>query len=771
MPRTNRNRSPWWLSLHDEKGNPVGEWTATAEAAAAESSRILFEPFDVSNPMKWTAETPRLYRLVLTLQDAEKKTLECRSHLVGFRKIEVLDGQLLVNGQAIDIKGVNRHEHDPDTGHTVSVASMVRDIQMMKQNNMNTVRTSHYPNDPRFYDLCDQLGLYVIDEANIESHGYGWGPNGNKLAKEKRWVKAHLERTKALVERDKNHPSVIIWSLGNEGGNGVCFIATYNWIKQRDPSRPVQYEQASEMENTDIVCPMYMKIPQMIKYAERTDITRPLIQSEYAHAMGNSVGNLQDYWDVIEKYPALQGGCIWDWVDQGLRTPVPSANSSATYFAYGGDFGDQPNDGDFCCNGLVRPDRQPHPHLWEVKKVYQNIKVTAEDLAAKTVHVENKFYFTNLNQFDCQWMVRTNGEITEQGTIGRLDIPPRSSQVVSIPWTDPATPVESLVTVAFTIPEQNDWADKGHVVAWDQLPFSTEVPTTPLQAGLVKVEESELAIVASGPDFRWEFDKTKGDLISIQSHGKELLVQPLRPNFYKVPNSNQRANDIWIKDFGYWLEAAESRQVTSSSVTSNEEGTKIQFHLALPAADKTTIVLTYELSPTGSFDVTMDVDPKQERRKPLLPRVGMVMAVPKSMNHVTWYGRGPHETYCDRLTSGEVAIYEKSVDELWHPYLRPQDTGNHCDTRWFTIGDQATQRIRISQLGELLSFSALPFTLAELAAATHPYEVPRDDFNMIFIDYKLHGVGGDNSWGDRTHAPYTLPGNRAYQLRFRIEFP
>ena len=596
------------------------------------------------------------------------------------------------------------------------------------------------------------------------------GANGNKLAKEKRWVKAHLERTKALVERDKNHPCVIIWSLGNEAGNGVCFIATYNWVKQRDPSRPVQYEQAGEMENTDIVCPMYMKIPQMIKYAERTDITRPLILCEYAHAMGNSVGNLQDYWDAIEKHPALQGGCIWDWVDQGLRAPVPSANSSETYFAYGGDFGDQPNDGDFCCNGLVQPDRQPHPHLWEVKKVYQNIKVTAEDLAAKTVQVENKFYFTNLDQFDCQWIIRTDGQITEQGTLGRLDVPPRSSQVVAIPCTEVAEG-EVLLTVAFTIPEQNGWADTGHVVAWDQLPLSTWAPPVALATGLIQVDESEQAIVASGPEFRLEFDKTKGDLISMQRGGKEMLAQPLRPNFYKVPNSNQRANDIWLKDFGYWLEAADSRKVCDSSVESSDAGTTIQFQLALPTADKTTLAVTYEISPTGDIDVTMDVDPKQERRKPLLPRVGMVMAIPKNMNRVTWYGRGPHETYCDRLTGGEVAIYEKTVDQMWHSYVRPQDTGNRCDTRWFTIDDKATQRLRISQLGELLSFSTLPFTLAELAAATHPYELPRNDFTLVFIDYKVHGVGGDNSWGERTHSPYTLPGNRAYQLRFRLEFP
>ena len=751
-------------------GDHVATWSVNTTAVAGESTSVAWAPQVIGNPRKWTAETPHLYRLVVTLKDAEGRVVESRSHHVGFREVAIQDGLLTVNGRPILVKGVNRHEHDPRTGHVVDMASMRRDIVLMKQNNINTVRTSHYPNDPRFYDLCDQLGLYVIDEANIESHGYGWGPRSNKLAKEKRWVKAHLERTKAVVERDKNHPSVIIWSLGNESGNGVCFKATYNWTKQRDAGRPVQYEQAHEMENTDIVCPMYMKIEQMIRYAERDDITRPLIQCEYAHAMGNSVGNLQDYWDAIEKYPALQGGCIWDWVDQGLESPIPSANTQGTYFAYGGDFGDLPNDADFCCNGLVQPDRRPNPHLWEVRKVYQNIKVTAEQLAEGKIRVANRFHSTNLDAFHAAWILRVDGEIVSQGDLGSLNIAPETHDWIDLPASALAaeTSGEKLLTVRFLLPQATDWAPRGHVVAWDQLQLQDRAAHEDLPGGPVDVETQSDAVVFEGSDFRAAMDLATGDLVSWRVRGQELLAAPLQLNFRKEANSNQRASDIWQKDFGPWLAAAESRRVVNYEMAETSGQPQVRFHVALPAVGTATAAVTYAVGGDGTLDVTVDLDPQQERRKPLLPRVGMRMGVAQELHHVRWHGRGPHETYADRKTGGEVAIYESDVDLMWHPYVRPQDTGNRTDTRWFSIGDRDQRLIRVQALDSLLSFSTLPFTLDDLRKATHPHDLSTGDTNWVFIDHRVHGVGGDNSWGERTHPQYTLPGNQAYQFRFRL---
>ena len=373
---------------------------------------------DVADPAKWSAEQPNLYRLILTLVE-DGKAKEVQTCRVGFREVEIKNGLLHVNGKTIYLKGANRHEHDPHTGHMVSEESMISDIKLMKQFNLNAVRTSHYPDTPRWYELCDEFGLYVVDEANIESHGMGY--DKESLAKDPAWGQAHLSRVRAMVERDKNHPSVIIWSMGNEAGNGVNFMQSYYWAKTRDTSRPVQYEQAYfNKPNTDIRCPMYAGIDRIVWYAKNKP-DRPLILCEYAHAMGNSVGNLQDYWTAIETYPHLQGGFIWDWVDQGL---YKQTDGGEEFFAYGGDFGDKPNDKDFCINGLISPDRKPNPHLWEVKKVYQHIEIRSDNALKDRVVVRNKYHFTNLNEFEADWVLRCDGVEIESGTLGHLDIPP-----------------------------------------------------------------------------------------------------------------------------------------------------------------------------------------------------------------------------------------------------------------------------------------------------------------------------------------------------------
>ncbi len=926
--------------LLDAAGQTVLQGVAAeGEAAASGNSAVTLNKV-VANPAKWSAEQPNLYRLLLTLKDAAGKVVEVTTCSVGFRRVEIKDRFLLVNGQRIYLKGVNRHEHDPADGHTVSVCSMIRDINLMKKLNINAVRTSHYPNDPRWYELCDRLGLYVIDEANVESHGMGYGKES--LAKDPAWKEAHLDRTRRMVERDKNHPSVITWSLGNEAGNGENFYATYDWIKQRDASRPVQYERAGLERNTDIYCPMYATIEHMIDYAKKNP-DRPLIQCEYAHAMGNSVGNLQDYWNAIEAYPSLQGAFIWDWVDQGLLTDVPKgrkivdvrdpqltgvvlgttdADAGVTgrcdvdndprlnltgpltleavfrgnragafnpliskgdhqyllrldgnginftlhqggwqglvvsypqaklaegwnrvtavydgqrmllyvngqqvgektlagaidasdypvnigrnseipsrvsvlpireariysrplsaqevadpdsrstdglvldldlrrvtdqavslgrgdkFFAYGGDFGDRPNDGNFCCNGVVHPDRTPHPHAWEVKKVYQNVKVHAVDLAAGKVRVQNKFFFTNLNEFEAKWLLRRDGREVQSGSLGRLDVPPQASQEITIPMEKPSSDAsEDLLTVSFVLAEDKPWGGKGHVVAWDQFerPRPETAPTGLGGNAPPDVKTTEDKVLVTGDGFAAAIDKSSGALISYQVDGVELLASPVVPNFWKAPNDNQMRSR-YMQQTRPWRTAAAERKLTALETGEAGGAIRVTARYQLPVGGSE-YQATYLFARDGRIGIEASYTPGPGK-PPLLPRFGVTWTMPQAYDRVAWYGRGPHETYWDRQTSGEIAIYESAVDEMVFPYVRPQDTGNRCDVRWMTLTNKDGFGLRI--VGDApVSASVWPFTIADVEAAMHPYELPRRDCNSVFVDDRLHGVGGDNSW-------------------------
>lgn len=713
----------------------------------------------VSAPAKWSAEHPRLYRLVLTLLDERGEIVETSGADVGFREVEIKDGLLHVNGRTVYLKGANRHEHDADAGHAISIESMVRDIRLMKQFNLNAVRTSHYPDDARWYALCNRLGLYVIDEANIESHGMGYGPES--LAKDPSWGPAHLARTQAMVERDKNEPSVIIWSLGNEAGNGVNLMDCYDWIKGRDPTRPVQYERAEfDARNTDIRCPMYARIPQLEKYA-RNNPDRPLILCEYAHAMGNSVGNLQDYWTVIEKYPHLQGGFIWDWVDQGLRKQTADGE---TFFAYGGDFGDQPNSNDFCINGLVSPDRRPNPHLWEVKKVYQWIRVTADDPTRGNIVVANNYHFRNLSEFDASWVLRRDGLDVAAGTLGRLDVPAQTRRIVRVPVFRNLPPGEHLLTVSFRIPDDVNWAGEGHVVAWDQLAIP---PDEQLQGA--SPETAPGAITAQDEQFliRWRHasatvDRATGAVTSFVRRGRENLAEPLEPNFWKHPNNNQWGNN-YPQRLGVWKDAAETRRLTSIEKVAGSQPPAIRCEFQLPAVGAI-YRLTYSAEPGGKLRVHAAYQPGEEPVAKI-PRFGMRFAVPRRLSHVAWYGRGPHETYWDRKTGGLVSRHQANVAELNYPYIHPQDVGNRTDVRWFQLLAAAGDGLQVEG-APLINFSVWPFTLDDLQRAKHAHELPQRSFHTVHVDWQLHGVGGDDSWGARTHDQYTLAGDKPHSLEF-----
>jgi beta-galactosidase/beta-glucuronidase len=523
--------------LYDADHQPVPDARLDAKfTLAADEEKTLELSCDVRNPKKWSAEHPDLYTLVIKLKDEKRKITEVERSTVGFRQVEIKDGKILINGVAVHFRGVNRHEHDPIRGHAVNEDSMIQDILLMKRFNINAVRTCHYPDDSRWYDLCDQYGIYLIDEANIESHGV-W----DRLTNDPEWKLAFMERGTRMVERDKNHPSVVIWSMGNESGYGPNHAALADWIHQNDPTRPVHYESAREEPYLDILSVMYPKLDKLVALATKLGETRPLIMCEYAHAMGNSPGNLKEYWEIIEAYPRIRGGFVWDWVDQGIRRLT---DDGQVWYAYGGDFGDEPSDYSFCINGLIFPDRTIHPSLLEYKKVIQPVKVEPVDLPAGKVEIVNKYFFSDLSGLVISWKLSADDRTLQEGKLPGLNTPPGGRQTVSIPMKKPALEpgVEYWLRVSFTLAESTAWAGKGHEVAWEQFKVPYEVPavnTLPIPSmPALKLVDSEAEAVIEGKDFQYTFSRTEGTINSIQYAGRELLGKGPHLNFWRAPTEN-----------------------------------------------------------------------------------------------------------------------------------------------------------------------------------------------------------------------------------------
>ncbi len=742
--------------------------------ASGEVTKGIIKAPAIKDVRKWTAETPNLYKLVLTAKNEKGRISESVACNIGFRKIEFIDGTLRVNGKYIYIKGVNRHEHDPETGHYITRESMIKDITMMKQNNINTVRNSHYPNAPIWYDLCDEYGLYMIDEANIESHGMmDYNDRFKGLGNDPAWKAAHLDRTINMLESTKNHPSIIIWSLGNEAADGANFEATSDWIHQRDPSRPVEYEACGTRPLTDIYCPMYPLIPWIVKYATAEDTYRPLIMCEYAHAMGNSVGNLQDYWDVIEDHKYLQGGSIWDWVDQGLRK-VDEATGKE-FWAYGGDFNDVPNKQNFCCNGLLQPDRKPNPHLAEVKKVYQNIKVHPVDLEKSLFEVQNKYVFKDIKGFvNLNWEITKNGKVTKRGKIKKLSVPPLTSKQITLKYDASKIDRQAdyLIKVYFTLANDTAWAKRGHLVAWDQYVINESFASKPAASktsDALNITTSDDQVEIAGKKFSVAFSKSKGALVSFKIKGKEMLVSPLVPNFWRPPTDNDsgpnEGGSKMPQRLGIWKDAVVNGNVASFGVEQTEENVvKVCISLALAAKDSL-FISDYTIFSDGRIVVENKLKPSEDM--PGIPRVGMQMAVVDSIDKMQWYGRGPWESYWDRKTGSAIGIYREKISEPEHEYIVPQETGNKTDVRWAQFTDGRGNGFKVEGIGPL-SVSAWPCSMDDIIKAKHPYEIPERDFNTINIDYKQMGVGGDNSWGYETHEEYTLPA-KEYEYKFIIE--
>lgn len=760
-------------SLLDQEGKRVLESWSQAVSVGPGAETEFNQSQTLSNPKKWSAETPYLYTLLLTLRDQQGQILQIIPARVGFRRVEMKGGQLLVNGKPVLLKGVNRHEHDPDTGHTVSTELMIRDILLMKTHNVNAVRTSHYPNVPEWYDLCDFYGLYIVDEANIESHGIGYEPD-KTLGNKPEWKKAHLDRTVRMVERDKNHPSVIIWSLGNEAGDGVNFEATSAWIHGRDPSRPVQYERAESRPHTDIVVPMYHSVRRITQYAE-THSDRPLILCEYAHAMGNSVGNLYEYWEAIKKYKHLQGGFIWDWVDQGLRARTPEG---VEYFAYGGDFGppEIPSDGNFCMNGLVSADRTPHPSLLQVRKIYQYVDFSASDLSQGKIRIENQYDFQSLGSLRGFWEVRADGKTIEQGALPALDLAAGESQLVTIPLTRPTVRpgVEYWLNVSFRLAEKTRWADPGYEVAWEQfkLPFSAESRAEDLVPSAdLKLQESPFIARVQGDDFTLEFDKKRGSISSFRFKDTELIRTGPYPDFWRAPIDNDLGNQmprrlsIWRpadrkvdwRGLGIHWQVQETtvEQVSPAMVRFSAKG--------LLARVLARYEVTYEVLGSGEVKVHASMTGASPDL-PELPRFGMQVTLPKEFQWMEWYGRGPHESYWDRKRGAAVGEYMGTVDDQFFEYSRPQENGNKTDVRWFSLTNK--EGVGLMAIGKpLLSVGAKNYRTADLENVRHHYALERRPFVTLNLDHKQMGVGGDNSWGALPMEAYRLkPGDYSYSF-------
>ncbi|MBN2612349.1 MAG: DUF4981 domain-containing protein [Bacteroidales bacterium] len=763
------------INIYDDESKQVVFTDKRSVNIGAENNATVDFNAIVPGIRHWSAEFPNLYTLTLQLSDAKGNLVQATGCKIGFRSSEIKNGQLLVNGKAILFKGVNRHEHDPVTGHVISVESMINDIRLMKLFNINAVRTSHYPNDPMWYKLCDKYGIYLIDEANIESHGYGYNPK-ETLGNNPDYLDAHLYRVSNMVERDKNHPSIILWSMGNEAGTGTNFLAVYKWTKQRDNTRPVHYERAEKdtdikERHTDVISDMYAGIRHIDRYL-KTDPDRPFFWCEYAHAMGNSTGNLQDLWDYVESQPKHQGGFIWDWVDQGLLT---KNDKGRDIFGYGGDFEPEGTytDLNFCCNGLVGPDRSLHPGIWEVKKVYQYIKFKAVDPLAYKFEIKNMHDFSTLKNHKIEWEIQEDGEKILEGELP-FDIAPGHAVVVTLEniQFEPKAGSEYFINFSATTREASELVPAGHIVATEQVKLPIEFADPDINPGQLPALElttTANAYTFTGENFKAVFDRQKGSLTEYFVNGVNMLAGALDINFWRAPNDNDFGNKMQER-LEPWKKAGNNRIVIKDTVAKHSDASyELKFKFDLPdVASKHKTV--YTINGNGEIIVYNKYTPG-EKNFIELPRFGMSLALNKGFDNLKWFGRGPYENYSDRNTASFVGLFEKKVADETIPYCRPQEFGYKTDVRWFTLTDAAGKGLKFEGL-PLVCFSALHYTIEDLDPGKkklniHPPDLDPSPEIYINVDLAQMGVGGDNSWGALPHDKYRLF-QKEYEYTFVI---
>ncbi len=754
-------------------------------AIAGNATTMLHLAATLPDILPWSAETPVLYDLVVALIDGDGNTLQVVSTRLGFRRVEVLAGQLLVNGRAIKLRGVNRHEFDPVTGRALSARSMLEDMTLMKKLNINAVRTSHYPNDTRWYELADQYGLYVIDEANIESHYYmQLGVENNQPEKyhlgfKRHWDIAHMTRVRNMVERDKNHPSIIAWSLGNEAGLGPVFPAMARWTRGRDPSRTVMYEGTGQLtgahnprDYVEIYTPMYDRVAEMVDYLDKRP-RKAIIQLEYAHAHGNSLGNFKDYWDTIYRYPMAQGGFVWDFVDQ---TFAEQRADGRRYWAYGGDYGPDDNDGIDVADGILRADRSFNPQAWELQKVYAAIQFENYDHTTSVVRVRNRHDFLDAGRFDFRWEITEDGAVVASGPAAAVNAAPGASSdlAVQLPNIELRSDHEYFLKVsALTRADSYPLVPPGHVLGWQQFALPSNHPQRPAGPSTaaealpaLRVVDRDGMVDVTGTNLALRIDRATGLITKYEFAGLALLRSGLEPNFWRGPTDNDIGAGLDAV-IAPWRTLVASRRLESLSLAQPTPGrVEIAVHWML-GDQQARYQLRYSVLGSGDIIVSARLDPIAQGL-PELFRFGMTMTVPQRFDTVQWYGRGPHESYADRNTSAAIGRYAGAVHDQYFAYVRPQETGNKTDVRWMALLDNAGRGL-IAVADDPISTSVLPFANADLDAhldqRRHGADLQPQDFITWNIDHRQMGVGGDNSWGFAPLEHYRLPA-RSYAYRF-----
>ncbi|MDF7806450.1 glycoside hydrolase family 2 TIM barrel-domain containing protein [Pontiellaceae bacterium B12219] len=776
--------------LSDALDNSKG-WNLTAQLYDADGNAVLKKPMahglhkilnekypqrdnvkfamleaQVPHVRNWSAEDPYLYTLVFSVTDSKGQLAEARSCRVGFRSIEISDkGEVLINGVPVKMMGVNRHDHDHIEGKALTREDIRRDVELMKQFNFNAVRTSHYPNDPYFYELCDEYGLYVMDEANVETHGI----NG-QLVNTVSWHYAVNDRIFRMVERDKNHPSVIIWSLGNETGYGPIHAAAAGWINDYDATRFVHYEGAqgdptlpgydpalpftgqnhpllanpNDPPCVDCISRMYPSVAQLKALAEAEHIKRPIVMCEYAHAMGNSLGNLTDYWDLIRSKPNLLGGYIWDWIDQGVLT---TNENGVAYFAYGGDFGDQPNSGNFCMNGVINSDRTPGPKTWECKYVFQPVAFEAVDLNAGVVKLSNRFDFTNLKKYSIHWNFSEEGVVMQEGTLDAVDLAPGQSREIKIPFQplENSSGKEQWLRLSVHETSGKPWCDAGFEIAKEQfLVAGVDSSASPSESSVqLSVSENKMFIDVKSERFFAQVNRETGELASYTVGGNEWITSPMRPAFWRPQTDNDAKGGRTHNRMKYWKELG-GKLVTKSVKVQKSDAFSAKV-VVKQQADKTDLVITYMFSGDGALTVAMDMD--SDPALPALPRLGFTMGVSGGFETTRYFGKGPWENYNDRNAGAEVGLYEMPTAEMFYEYAKPQENGNRTETRWLDLTGTAGE-LRIDG-DQLFQFSIWPWSPENLTKAKHPYDLVEQGFYTLNLDHKHMGVGGTDSWSKK----------------------
>ena len=822
--------------LLDAKGNVVATGEKTADVAAGKTRTVSFDQ-TLPGVKTWTSEAPNLYKLVMTVKE-NGKVNEIIPFNVGFRRIEIkpieqLAGNgkpyvcLFINGQPLKLKGVNIHEHNPATGHYMTEELMRKDFELMKQHNLNTVRLCHYPQDRRFYELCDEYGLYVYDEANIESHGMYYDlKKGGTLGNNPEWLKAHMDRTINMFERNKNYPSLTFWSLGNEAGNGYNFYQTYLWLKDADKNimdRPVNYERAQWEWNSDMYVPQYPGA-QWLEAMGKRGSDRPIAPSEYSHAMGNSNGNLWDQWKAIYKYPNLQGGYIWDWVDQGIDAVDENGRH---FWTYGGDYGvNTPNDGNFCCNGIVSPDRTPHPAMAEVKYVHQNVAFEPVDPANGKFLVKNRFYFTNLQKYMISYTIKANGKTVKGGKMS-VNVEPQGSKEITIPVSGlkskPGT--EYFIYFNVTTTEPEPLIPVGHEIAYEQfrLPVEPSERTFATGGPTLKVSAEGNELSASSSKVSFVFDKKTGLVSSYKVGGTEYFKDGfgLQPNFWRAPNDNDYGNGN-PKRLQVWKQSSKNFNVVDANIVMDGKDAVLTANYLLAAGNL--YIVTYRIHPSGvvkadfTFTSTDMEAAKTEASEATLmatftpgsdaarkaasklevPRIGVRFRLPAEMNQVEYFGRGPEENYVDRNAGTLIDLYKTTADNMYFPYVRPQENGHHTDTRWLTLNKKGGKGLTI-YADKTIGFNALRNSVEDfdgeetvsrpyqwlnrdagelvhdeskakdqLPRKTHINDISPRNFVEVCVDMKQQGVAGYNSWGARPEPGYNIPANQEYKWGFTI---